>query len=102
MPSDMLNGDRKLTKNEKRRMRDKESRKEKTVVPMKAQNASSGPTGISDVDLLSDVEIEYVSADYNQAGGSILDEFKEIFQKVMTILSLVQLIIRCQIIERFF
>jgi hypothetical protein len=68
---------RKLTKNEKRRLRDKESKKAQPTT----DSRDVFPTGISDVDLLSDVEIEYVSADYEKS-SSILDEFKEMFQKV--------------------
>ena len=65
---------RKLTKNEKRRIRDKETK----IVTSLHQPP---PTPVEDAFL--DIEVEYVSAEYDASSvGSILDEFKDIFVKV--------------------
>jgi hypothetical protein len=68
--------DRKLTKNEKRRLREKEKKK-------LGQSEADNSNKLNQIDELNGIEIEYVSADYSSKNlGSMLDQFKEIFEKV--------------------
>ncbi len=76
---------RKLTKNEKRRLKEKQQKAAareagENVNNSSNSNISSSNSSSSRADAgLEDVEIEYVSAEYNDP--TVMDEFQEIFNK---------------------
>ena len=81
--SNQNTSDRKLTKNEKRRLRDKESKKKSVLPKSTDDNSLASSAEDNPLNELRGIEIEYVSADYNANNmGTMLEQFKEIFEKV--------------------
>jgi hypothetical protein len=75
----MPEGDRRLTKNEKRRQRQKE----------KAPTKETAITEYSGSDETKDVDVEYVSADFDSeiselGDGNIIEQFRHIFKVFAT------------------